>query len=85
MWSRIASANSGSADPTCSTRLSSLAASSRSMRADFCAYSASVEASRLRSTLASSSVAWVSSSSRRFQNSSAVSGISTSCAVSSSS
>ncbi|MDA4085503.1 hypothetical protein MHAS44199_07450 [Mycolicibacterium hassiacum DSM 44199] len=72
----MASANSGSADPTASTRRSSLAASSRAMRAAFCAYSASVDASRCRSARASSSVASASSSSRRFQNSSAVSGTS---------
>ena len=40
MWSRIVTADSGRAEPTCSTRLSSLAALSRRIRADFCAYSA---------------------------------------------
>ena len=38
-------ANSGRAEPTCSTRRNSFAASSRAMRAAFCAYSASVDAS----------------------------------------
>lgn len=83
MKSRMVMADSGSAEPTCSTRLSSLAASSRAIRATFWAYSASVEASRPRSSLAISSVAWVVSSSRRFQNSSAVSGTSRSWAANS--
>ena len=85
MWSRIATANSGNAEPTCSTRLSSLAALSRRMRADFWAYSASVEASRPHSSLPSISVACLVSASRSSQNSSALSGTSMPWAVTNSS